>query len=115
MPMRVKRPSLRAGREAGLKSGETWATASDAGRSPGRTPVDEVAPCTLGGRRRGFAGCLLTSTGRWIVNLIDRQIEAHSDPHPDGYATRTCRSGEHGPVVLDRTVVCQIAIDDILP
>src|ERR1700679_1655262 len=52
----------------------------------------------------------------WIVNLIDRQIEVYSDPRPDGYATRTdCRSGECVPVILDGTVVGQIAVDDILP
>jgi Uma2 family endonuclease len=52
----------------------------------------------------------------WIVNLNDRQIEVYSDPQPDGYATRTdYRSGEYVPVVLDGTVVGQIAVDDILP
>ena len=52
----------------------------------------------------------------WIVNLIDRQIEVYSDPQPDGYATRTdYRSDEYVPVVLDGTVVGQIAVDDILP
>jgi Uma2 family endonuclease len=52
----------------------------------------------------------------WIVNRVDRQIEVYSDPQTDGYATRTdYRSGEYVPVVLDGTIVGQIAVDDILP
>ena len=52
----------------------------------------------------------------WIVNLVDRQVEVYSGPQPDGYATRDdYRSGQHVPVVLDGTIVGQIAVDDILP
>ena len=52
----------------------------------------------------------------WIVNLVERQIEVYSDPQPDGYATRTVyRPGDYVPFVLDRTIVGQIAVDDILP
>ena len=52
----------------------------------------------------------------WIVNLVDRQLEVYSDPHPDGYRTRTdYRSGQHVPVVLDGTLVGQVAVDGLLP
>ncbi len=52
----------------------------------------------------------------WIVNLVDRQVEAHSGPRPDGYATHDVyRSGDHVPVVLDGVTVGHIAVDDILP
>jgi Uma2 family endonuclease len=52
----------------------------------------------------------------WIINLVDRQVEVYSGPQADGYATRDIyRSGEHVSVVLDGTVVGQIAVDDMLP
>jgi Uma2 family endonuclease len=52
----------------------------------------------------------------WIVNLVDRQVEVYSRPQPDGYATRDVfRPGEYVPVVLDGTIVGQIAVDEMLP
>ena len=52
----------------------------------------------------------------WIVNLVDRQVEVYTGPHSSGYAMRVdYRSGDHVPVVVDGTVVGQIAVDDILP
>jgi Uma2 family endonuclease len=52
----------------------------------------------------------------WIVNLVDRQVEVYSGPHARGYATRKdYRSGDYVPVVLDGTIVGQIAVDEILP
>ncbi len=52
----------------------------------------------------------------WIVNLVERQVEVYSKPHPGGYATCvTHRSGQHVPVILDGTIVGQVAVDDILP
>jgi hypothetical protein len=51
-----------------------------------------------------------------IVNLVDRQVEIHSGPRPDGDATHDVyRSGEQVPVVLDGVTVGHITIDDILP
>jgi hypothetical protein len=50
------------------------------------------------------------------VNLVDRQVEVYSGPNSNGYATRDVyRPGDYVPVVLDGTVVGQIAVDDILP
>ncbi len=52
----------------------------------------------------------------WIVNLVNRQVEVYASPTPNGYATRDIyRSGQNIPVVLDGTVVGQIAVDDIMP
>jgi len=56
----------------------------------------------------------------WIINLIDRQIEAYSGPSGPGpnphYSQRTdYRSGSHIPLVLDGIEVAQIAVDDLLP
>jgi Uma2 family endonuclease len=52
----------------------------------------------------------------WIVNLVDRQVEVDSVPQPDGYATRQdFESGDYVTVVLDATIVGQIAVNDILP
>jgi Uma2 family endonuclease len=52
----------------------------------------------------------------WIVNLVDRQVEVYSNPRPDGYALCDIyRSGHHVPVVVDGSIVGQIAVDDILP
>jgi Uma2 family endonuclease len=52
----------------------------------------------------------------WILNLIDRQVEVYSCPQPDGFPTRTdYQSGQRVPVVLDGTVVGQIAVDNHLP
>jgi Uma2 family endonuclease len=52
----------------------------------------------------------------WIVNLDDRQVEVYADPQAGGYATHAeYRSGQHVPVVLDGTIIGQIAVDDVLP
>ena len=52
----------------------------------------------------------------WIVNLVLRQVEVYSDPQPHGYATCDIyQSGQYVPVVLDGTIVGQIAVDDIMP
>jgi Uma2 family endonuclease len=90
-------------------------------RHPGPKDVSlviEISDATLGkdrGDKRinyGRAGIPVY----WIVNLVDRQIEVYSGPQPDGYATRAdYRSGQHVPVVMDGTIVGQIAVDDVLP
>ena len=52
----------------------------------------------------------------WIVNLVDRQVEVHSNPGPDGYRTREVFApGANVPVVIDGTLLGQIAVVDILP
>ena len=52
----------------------------------------------------------------WLVNLVDRQVEVYSGPHAHGYATRKdYHSGDYVSVVLDGTIVGQIAVDEILP
>jgi hypothetical protein len=51
----------------------------------------------------------------WIVNLVDSQIEVHTDPRPGGYGSLVCYpSGSDVPVVIDGNVVGFIAVDDII-
>jgi Uma2 family endonuclease len=56
----------------------------------------------------------------WIINLIDRQVEAYSEPAGRGKAAKyrrmdIYRPGGMLPLVLDGKQVAQIAVDDLLP
>ncbi len=56
----------------------------------------------------------------WIVNLVDRWIEAYSDPDPSAaspqYRARTdYRPGDMIPLILDGQVVVSLAVADLLP
>jgi Uma2 family endonuclease len=52
----------------------------------------------------------------WIINAVDRQVEVHTGPGPDRYATCVIhKPGESIPVVIDGVEVGRIAVDDILP
>jgi len=52
----------------------------------------------------------------WIVNLIDRQVEVHSSPGPDGYQNRHVHQpGDELPVVVAGVEAGRIAVADILP
>lgn len=56
----------------------------------------------------------------WIVNLIDRQIEVHTDPTgpaelPDYRQRQIFKPGESVPVVLDAKEVGTIEVNAILP
>jgi len=52
----------------------------------------------------------------WIVNLIDRQVEVHTDPGPDAYRNvQVFSSDEAGPLLLEGKEVGRIAVTDILP
>jgi hypothetical protein len=52
----------------------------------------------------------------WIVNLVDEQVEVHTDPVGATYTKRTVFSrGEQVPVVIGDKVAGQIAVSDILP
>ena len=52
----------------------------------------------------------------WIANLIDGQVEVHSNPGPTGYATHEVLAPGHVlSVVLDGVEVGEIAVGDILP
>jgi len=52
----------------------------------------------------------------WIVNLIDRQVEVHTDPGPDGYRKAQVFSSDQAvPVFLEGTELGRIAVTDILP
>jgi len=51
----------------------------------------------------------------WIVNLVDRRIEAYRDPGPDGYGASTTydRSSE-APVLIDGVELGRIAVGGVL-
>ncbi|HVK12078.1 MAG TPA: Uma2 family endonuclease [Gemmataceae bacterium] len=56
----------------------------------------------------------------WIVNLVDRRIEVHTDPSgptaDPKYATvQHLSPGDSVPLVLDGTVVATIPVADLLP
>jgi Uma2 family endonuclease len=56
----------------------------------------------------------------WIINLVDRQIEVHTNPSgpspTPGYATRQIvKSSEAVSLFLDRVVVATIPVSELLP
>jgi Uma2 family endonuclease len=52
----------------------------------------------------------------WVVNLVDSQVEVHSNPVPDGYQEqRVLTAGQRLSLMLDGTELGQIAISAILP
>ncbi len=52
----------------------------------------------------------------WIVNLIDGQVEVHSNPGPDGYRTHEVLAPGHVlNLVIDGVAMGEIAVADILP
>jgi len=78
--------------------------------------IVEVAESSLRKDRR-IKG-LLYSAARvpeyWIVNLVDRVVEIHRDPQPEGYAT-IARVGRGETVAPLRFPDLAIRVDDILP
>lgn len=91
------------------------------------TPADiglliEVAETTLaddrGRKLQIYARALIPAY--WIVNLVDRQIEAYSDPIAIGAGAiyRTCKvycSSDNVLVILDGQIVGQFAVSAVLP
>jgi Uma2 family endonuclease len=52
----------------------------------------------------------------WIVNALKQQVEIHSDPGPNGYATcEVVKPGESVRVVIKGEEVGQVPVDDIMP
>ena len=52
----------------------------------------------------------------WIVNLIDRQLEIHTGPGPEGYREgQVIAADGEAPFVIDGTEVGRIPISAILP
>ena len=80
--------------------------------------VIEVADSTLEKDR----GPKLVAYGRggipvyWIINLIDRQLEVHTLPHPGGYQRRQVLvTGDEAPLSIDGKEIGRIPVDAILP
>ncbi len=66
----------------------------------------------LGARVYGPAGIPVY----WIVNLVDRQVEVHSNPGPSGYGSRRDHAaGDTIPLAIGGQIVGEIAVVDILP
>jgi hypothetical protein len=56
------------------------------------------------------------NTRRWIINLVERQVEVYADPSPAGYlATEIFPDGQSVPVVIDGQQLGRIDVSDILP
>jgi Uma2 family endonuclease len=52
----------------------------------------------------------------WIVNLIDRQVEVHTNPENDRYAeVHTFKPGQAIGVVIDGREVGRVEVADLLP
>jgi len=52
----------------------------------------------------------------WIVNLVDRRIEAYRDPGPNGYAASTTFDpSSEVPVVIAGVELGRIAVKDVFP
>jgi Uma2 family endonuclease len=52
----------------------------------------------------------------WIVNLVDRRIEAYRDPGPKGYAASTTFDiSSEAPVLVDGVERGRIAVKDVFP
>jgi hypothetical protein len=84
--------------------------------------VVEVADSTLGydriTKRRIYARAFVSTY--WIVNLIDRQVEVHTEPSGPGDSPNYGRREVFGPdaeiaVVLDGREVGRVAVRDVLP
>jgi putative restriction endonuclease len=84
--------------------------------------VVEVADTSLT-RDRDDKGPINAAAGLvvyWTVNVVDRQVEVHTQPVGTGVTARyggrqDYRSGDAVPLTLDRTIVGHIAVQDILP
>jgi Uma2 family endonuclease len=80
--------------------------------------VVEISDTSLD-RDRDDKGPIYAAAGLpeyWIVNLVDRQVEAYTQPTGTGYSRRQdFRPGAMIPLTLDRNVVGQIAVQDLLP
>jgi Uma2 family endonuclease len=52
----------------------------------------------------------------WIVNLVDRQLEVYTDPHPDGYHDRRILGpADQAVIVIGGVEVGLVAVADLLP
>jgi Uma2 family endonuclease len=82
----------------------------------------EIAGSSLS-RDRDEKGPIYAAAGideYWIVNLLDRQIEVYSNPttgRPNVICAvqRLFRYGDTVPLILDGTIVGQVAVRDVLP
>jgi Uma2 family endonuclease len=65
-------------------------------------------------KRRAYAKARVACY--WIVNLVDRQVEVHTDPGPAGYQSgQVFKPGQDVPVVLDGAEIGRVPVADLLP
>jgi Uma2 family endonuclease len=90
-------------------------------RIPGPDDIGLLAEVSLSSlnQDRGEK-CAAYARGRipiyWIINLVDRQVEAYADPGPDGYGpSKIYMEGQSVPVVVGGQLLGEIAVSDILP
>lgn len=84
--------------------------------------VVEIADTTLR-RDRGIKKRIYARAGilvYWLVNLVNQTVVVYTEPDPtatppDYRRHKLYRRGEQMPVVVDATVVGQLAVDEILP
>jgi Uma2 family endonuclease len=52
----------------------------------------------------------------WIVDLVHRRVEVHTNPGPGGYqSNQVFTSGQEVPVIINGVEAGRIAVADILP
>lgn len=75
---------------------------------------DSTLPWDRGTKRLVYARSAIPNY--WIINLVDRQVEVHTGPTPDGYQERRIhRQDETLSVIIAGQEVGRIAVADILP
>jgi Uma2 family endonuclease len=79
----------------------------------------EVADTTLGrDRRKAEIYAADGIVAYWIINLVDRQIEVHTDPDAANRAYRNREvftPGQSVTIELDGNAIQTLAVDDLLP
>jgi Uma2 family endonuclease len=80
--------------------------------------VVEIADSSLTADRDDMAR-VYSSSGipiYWIINLLEQQVEVHSDPGSAAYrSTQVLKSGQDVAVVIDGALVGHIAVSELLP
>jgi Uma2 family endonuclease len=77
--------------------------------------IPEVSlPIDRSDKARIYAACGIPAY--WIVNLVDQQIEVHSDPGSGGYRSiQVFKPGQDVPVLVDGSEVGRIPATELLP
>ncbi len=93
----------------------------DEGRHPG--PGDIAIPIVVADSSLANDSALVERALRsrgilvyWIINLVHRQVEVHTDQSPAGYRSRQVFVAEQSvPVGVEGRTIGQVAVADLLP